>query len=251
MSRYLFILFILLVSSSFAQPNLDTLKIDALLRNSFGIKVMNDSVDSRIIRAIEAIDKNINAIVIANTTWTPRKVTIIRSDFISIRQLLDKSEAIQAVLADTMLGINWSKFRQDTTKLLSAIYVKSEFDLNYPNYQYPKEVTRVDPLTIQSQLNCYNLLFYNQQLDLTIDSLSRTFTKRLRPRFYEYLNSAIDYFCLDKKRIEAKSIRILTITFGSDNIVYCGIDIYGIHYLLAFDTNNFWSLESVEELWTY
>jgi hypothetical protein len=243
------------VSPSFAQTNLDTLQIDAVLRGIYTLNESSQSVDAKIIQTIQAIDKNINSIVQAKTTWTPKKFTVIGSNNISIRQLVDKKEAIKIILADTTQTINyqsfWEQTGQDTAKFLSGMLAKSEFDLNYPNYQYPKVVTTINPLTIHSQLRCQNLLFYSKQLDLTIDSLSKTINKKLRQSYYEYLTSSIDHFWSDKKKVEPKAIRILTITFGTDNLVYSGVDIYGTHYLLAFDTSKSWHLESIKTLWTY
>jgi hypothetical protein len=243
------------VSPSFAQTNLDTLKIDALLRGIYTVNESAQSVDAKIIQTIQAIDKNINSIVQAKTTWTPKKFTVIGSNNISIRQLVDKKEAIRIILSDTTQKINyqsyWEQTGQDTTKFLSGMLTQSDFDLHYPNYQYPKVVTTVKPLTIQSQLRCQNVLFYSKQLDLTIDSLSKTINKKLRQSYYEYLTSSIDHFWSDKKKVEPKAIRILTITFGTDNLVYSGVDIYGTHYLLAFDTSKSWQLESIKTLWTY
>lgn len=255
MPRYISILFILFVSPSFAQTNLDTLKIDAVLRGTSPLKETSLSVDAKIIHTIQAIDKNLNSIVQTKTTWTPKKFTVIRSSTISIRQLVDKKEAMQIILADTTQKINyqyyWEKTGRDTIKFLSGILTQSEFDLHYPNYQYPKVLTTVDPLAIKSYLHCQNILFYSKELDFTIDSLSKTIIKKLRPSYYDYLTSSIDHFWPDKNKVESKAIRILTITFGSDNIVYSGVDIYGSHYLLAFDIGKSWHLDSVKELWTY
>ena len=125
------------MSPSFAQKNLDTLKIDAVLR---GINTVNESaqsVDAKIIQTIQAIDKNINSIVQAKTIWTPKKITVIGSNNISIRQLVDKKEAIRIILSDTTQKINyqsyWEQTGQDTTKFLSGMLTQSEFDLHYPN----------------------------------------------------------------------------------------------------------------------
>ena len=255
MTRYLSIFFILFASPSFAQTNLDTSKIDAVLRGIYTANETAQSVDSKIIQTILAIDKNINSVVQAETTWTPKKFTVIGSNEISIRQLVDKKESIRIILSDTTQKINylsyWEQIGQDTTKFLSSMSSEFEFDLHYPNYQYPKVLTTLNPLAIQSETHCQNILFYSKQLDFTIDSLNKIIVKKLRPSYYRYLASSIDHFWPDKKKIESKAIRILTITFSTENIVYSGIDIYGSHYLLAFDMSNSWHLDSVKELWTY
>lgn len=255
MTRYICIYLSFFVSLSFAQTNLDTLNIDVVIRGTASLKETSPSADTKIIQTIQAIDKNLNSIVQDKTTWTPKKFTVIGSNTISIRQLVGKEEAIQIILADTTQIINyqsyWDKTGRDTIKFLSDMLIQSEFDLHYPNYQYPKVLKTEDPLAIKSYLHCQNIIFYNKDLDSKIDSLSKTIIKNMRTSYYDYLTSNIDHFWPDKKNVESKAIRILTITFGSDNIVYSGVDIYGSHYLLAFDTSKSWHLNSVKKLWTY
>jgi len=252
--RYISILFIFFISPSIAQTNLDTLKIDAVMRTSFASYNTTEVIDPRIIQTIQAIDKNINAIVQRETSWTPKKFTVIGANMISVRQLVDKQEAIEIILADQSQKGDyksyWDALNRDTIKFLSKQLTQSTFNLYYPNYQFPKALTSVNPLTFQSQLHCQNILFYTKQLEFTIHSLSKTIVPKLRPTYYEYLTANIDHYWSDKQKVESKAIRIRTITFGTNNMVYSGVDKYATHYLLAFDNNNTWHLESIRGLRT-
>ncbi len=209
--------------------------------------------DIKIIKTIQAIDCCIDSIVENETTYIPKKFTLISNNSVEIRHLTEKKEVINIILADTVFNFKdyWDRMNHDTIVFLSNYLIKSEFDLNYPDYLYPKVLTSVDPGAFQNQLRCKHILFYTRQLELTIDAISKTLNKNNRRTFYQYLARNIDYFNKNDKKFIPKAIRILTITFSDNNLIYAGVDIYGSHYQLTFDADNAWHLDSVKELWTY
>lgn len=241
------------IVNSNAQTNLDTLKIDSIIMESCTSELVTEKVDPKIIQTIQAIDKNINYIILDRISYTPKKMTIIESTLIDIYTLADKREAIENILSDTTLDYltYWNNICQDTVRFLSNALIKDLFNMVYPDCQYPKLSRVINPLAIQSLLHCRNFQFYNDKIDSTIDAYGKKIDINLLSDYFNYLSSNIDYFSLIDKKIQSKSIRIKSITFGNNNFVYAGVDIYGSHYQLVFDTDNSWHLDLVKKLWVY
>ena len=241
---------------SSAQNIFDSIKVNKALHSIITKYDSSQIMDDRIVQTIQAIDKNINAIVQSKVIYSQLRFTVIETSTISIRQLVDKSESVNRFLKDTTYynyKEYWAKINHDTLKLLSGMSINDDYDLNYPNYQYPKKIAETSPLTILPQLNCKNIIFYCKQLNLTIDSIGKSIKKSQRPIYYKYIADNYDYFEVNKKSIIPRPIRILTITYGANNsnTIYAGVDIYGTHYLLTFDTYKSYMLTSVKALWTY
>jgi hypothetical protein len=255
MTRLIFILLLFFSTISRGQTSLDTANIYSSLFSAGQASERIIGVHNIVILTIQAIDKNINAIVQSVTSHQPQKFTVIECSTINVRQLVDKAEAIKIILSDTATLMNfqeyWNKSNHDTIEFLSGMFIKSEFDLHYPNGQYPKQLTSFFPLEIQHELKCNHILFDSKQLNLKIDSITKTLSLKERSVFYNYMSENFDYFSKDTKKLQSQPIRIVTITFSSENIYYAGVDIYDTHYLLSFDSNESWELTSTKILWTY
>lgn len=261
MTRHIFILLIISSTIARGQNNLDTIQIDKQLKNNnTSDKSLID--DIKIIKTIQAFDDNFYKIV-GYYKLPPYKNTIIRSGTIQVRQLIDKDKILKIILSDSLRFKKdiaaWNKSNHDTTKFLSDLLIQNDqfefsefYDYKSKLLEVFKElVTTISPLTIPQSVNLTNIIFYTDKLNSTVDLIARKLNQKTRPVFYKYLKDNYDEFHDDDKRLDSKAIYISSITFSIDNLVYVGVDIYGRHHLLTFDSSDNWRFINRKALWIY
>lgn len=243
---------VLIKANAYCQPYFDSLNIDLLLLNA---KEKDGLVttDSRVIKCIQAVDEHIDSLVRHSSTYSPKRFTVIQNSQIRIRRLVSRDSALAVIINDTAsksMVDYWKSMSHDTLKFLTDQFIKDSYELYYPSYQYPKEISIICPSKIKDSLNLKHLIFYTSELNSLIASAAKKISKVQKKAFYNYLLQNFDHFSFKQKKVQAKAIAIKTITF-SPNITYVGIDFYGSHYLLSFDLNQDWRLVEAKELWLH
>ena len=109
----------------------------------------------------------------------------------------------------------------------------------------------VNPLTLGDRIQTRNVIFNNKELNIKVDSITKSLKRSERTKLFNYLHKNFDNFSLKNRRLNAQPVRIRYIKFPDNNLIHVGIDIYGKHFLWTIDKTKNWDVVKVENLWVY
>jgi len=251
MRSFITISFFLFSISANAQ-RFDSLQIDKLLL-SIPYQYDQDNQNENIIKAIQAVDKKYKEISDTLYTYKSLKHTLFQTIPIKTRYLLSTEKAFLKVISDTIRYpisvITLKTFQNDTMKFLN--YYLQVDQTSYPRNKFPIDSIEIYPSSLGNKLSTKDIFFENKLMNFQIDSIAKRLNNSERDKLFNYLNNNYDYFSLDDKKMKAKSVRIRYITFGENELIYVGIDIYGQHFLWTIDKSQNWDIIKVEDLWIY
>lgn len=246
--RLFFIVSIMLAvfSCVCAQKKLDTIAINKAL---IGVRDDNTISGTELNTTLLALDRQLDEVIGNYSVNRLGKCIIFSSSAIELRRLVDKRQAMAHILNDKTFdyGRVWRGSKDDTGIFLSNLLVQSEFELHYPNLQMPVKYMAVNLDTLCSQLT--RISFCADSMNERLINIKRLYRKDIKS-LYSYLHNHFLRFDSKKGKFFAESIRITDVTF-SDEYSYVGLDIYGTHYLLAFDKKDNYRLSARWQLWVY
>lgn len=248
--RVFIILLILLaaLNCATAQKALDTLAITKALT---GVKERDKISDTELNNTMLALDRQFDDVLGNHSTARQGKCIIFRGRVIRLMRLMDNSHTVKHILNDKGFDYMsiWRNCKNDTAIFLSDKFLQSEFDIYYPNGQMPEEYKVISPDTFACHFNLKRIAFCADSMNDRLINVKAERGKDIK-ELYNYLDRHFLRFDSKQKRFFDEPVQITDVVF-SDRYSYVGLDLYGIHYLLAFDKVDNYRLSAKWQLWVY